>query len=124
MENGKSINDGGWIKYKTGVLILEGEYIKLKSMSSEFHYPDSNDELVYVIGSSASPSSINLIKSKTYSQAYFKNYSDIFYFMTYNNVSDFISGYSNSTTSDYHNIGGVQVKIISEFPFEFLDEIE
>ena len=44
--------------------------------------------------------------------------------MTYYNISDFTSRYPTSTTSDYHNIGGVQVKIISEFPFEFLDEIE
>ena len=44
--------------------------------------------------------------------------------MTYNNASDFTSGYSTTTTSDYHNIGGVEVKINTESPFEYVDEVE
>jgi len=115
---------GGWYKYPMGALILDGSYLKLKSFAAEFHFHTSNDEKSYIGDASVDPKEKTLIETKTYTQAYFKNYSDEFYFMTYNNASDFTSGYSNVTTSDYKSIGGVQVHINKESPFEFIDDVE
>ena len=69
LENGSPAHEtnpsGTWIDYKMGALILENEYIRLKSMSSQFHYTTSNDELVYVFEcSSASPKTVDLKKRK------------------------------------------------------------
>ena len=44
--------------------------------------------------------------------------------MTYNNISDFLSGYSLITTSDYNEIGNVTFHINEESPFEFFEELE
>ena len=66
--------------------------------------------------------------NKIHNQAYFTNsdsYND-FYFISYNNVSDFSCGYTTSSfdNSDYNNFGGVQIKLYSDSPFEFVDEVE
>ena len=124
LENGEQNYEGdNWKKYKMGAIILESNYLKLKSYMAEFHPHDQNDDKVYIFDSStANPLSINLTSAKKYSQAFFKNDSDEFYFFTYNNVSDFISGYSSVTTNDYSNIGNVRSEINQESPFEFVDE--
>ncbi len=57
-------------------LILENNYIQLKGFNAQFHYHDSDDELVYIYDAeNVNTLSINLIEAKKYSQAYFKNYS-------------------------------------------------
>ena len=66
-----------------------------------------------------------LIESKEYSLGYFSNYSNDFYYITYNDVNDFSSGYSSSTVSGnsfYSNV----VTVINNYtsPFSFLDEVE
>ena len=126
LENGDEYIDGnGWKNYQMGALILENNYLKLKSLMAQFHYHYSNYELIYIYNSiDVNPLSINLTEAKKYTQAYFNNYSDEFYFYTYNSISDFISGYSNVTTSDYTNLDNVQFHINSKSPFEFLDEAE
>ena len=106
-------------------LILENNYLKLKSFMSEFHPHNTNDDLVYIYDAkNINPVSIDLIEAKKYTQAYFKNYSDEFYFYTYNDLSDFTSGYSTTTTSDYTSIGNVAFHINSNSPFEFVDEAQ
>ena len=126
MENGNEYKDGNnWKIYKMGALILENNYLKLKSLMAQFHYHNSYDELIYIYNStSVNPSSIDLIEPKKYTRAYFKNNSDEFYLYTYNNISDFISGYSNVTASVYINLDNVQFHINSKSTFEFLDEAE
>jgi hypothetical protein len=123
LENGNQNKDSSnnWYKYPMGALILDGSDLKLKSFEAEFHYHNSDDQKVYIETANKEKT---LIETKNYTQAYFKNYSDEFYFMTYNNASDFTSGYSNVTTSDYKSIGGVQVHINKESPFEFIDDVE
>ena len=44
--------------------------------------------------------------------------------MAYNNASDFTSGYSKTTTEDYHSIADVEIHLNSESPFEFIDEVK
>ena len=65
-----------------------------------------------------------LIESKEYSLGYFSNYSNDFYYISYNNVNDFSSRYSSSTVSGnsfYSNV----VTVINNYtsPFSFLDEV-
>ena len=66
-----------------------------------------------------------LIQAKKYSQAIFNNYTNDFYYFTYNNISDFSSGYSNQTVMgiDYYSIN---VDVVNNYtsPFEFIDEVE
>ena len=68
----------------------------------------------------------SLIDAKTYSQGYFNNYTNDFYYITYNNISDFTCGYSTSTVSgsDYYSISGVSVSNNVDTPFEFIDDVE
>ena len=56
--------------------------------------------------------------NKKYNQAYFTDsdsYND-FYFISYNNVSDFSCGYTTSSfsNSDLNNFGSVSIKLYSE----------
>ena len=122
LDNGETCGNN---RYKMGALILKDNYLKLKSFMSEFHCHSETDNLVYIFDSeNVNPVTMDIIEVKQYTQAYFKNYSDEFYFYTYNDISDFTSGYSNVTTNNYHSIGNVQVKINSKSPFEFIDEAQ
>ncbi|MBO6243387.1 MAG: hypothetical protein J6O41_02310 [Clostridia bacterium] len=94
LENGETYKDSNnnWKNYNMATLILDSNFLKLKSFMAQFHTHDQTDNLVYVFDSTtANPLTINLIEAKQYSQAYFKNYSNEFYFYTYNNISDFTS---------------------------------
>ena len=66
-----------------------------------------------------------LITSKEYSQGYFKNTSNDFYYITYNNANDFSSGFSNKTVEgmDFYS-SNVEVINNDKSPFEFIDEVE
>ena len=65
-----------------------------------------------------------LIEAKTYSKGYFNNYTNDFYYITYNNISDFTSGHSTSTVLSYDDISPVIVSNNYNSPFEFLEEVE
>ena len=65
-----------------------------------------------------------LIEAKTYSKGYFNNFTNDFYYITFNNISDFNSGFSTSTVSDYSNINPVSVSNNYNSPFEFLEKVE
>ena len=66
LENGGDHKDGtDWKKYKIGALILESNYLKLKSLMSEFHSHEQKDDLIYIYDSSnVDPLSISLIEAK------------------------------------------------------------
>ena len=75
---------------------------------------------------SRSPNKIkNLIQAKEYSKAIFNNYTNDFYYFTYNNASDFSSGFSNKTvnSSNYYT-NDVEVNNNLNTPFEFIDAVE
>ena len=77
------------------------------------------------------PGGTNLItEAKAYTQAYFdKDDSNYFYFFTYNNVSDFVSGYYQISinTANYDKDGAITFnsrKDNTESPFSFIDNVE
>ena len=67
-----------------------------------------------------------LYLAKNHTQGYFNNYTDHFYFITYNDVSDFVSGYSTvaNTWPNLYTTSSIQVNINELSPFEFSDEVE
>ena len=104
-------------QYAFMALVKSEDYIKLIGTYLRF-----NDD------SQSMDSSKNLIKAKKYSQGYFNavyENNEIYYF-TYNNISDFCSGYSTSTVTspNYNDISGVNVQNNCDSPFEFGDEME
>ena len=79
--------------------------------------------------SKANEKNKTLIKSKAYSQGYFNNFTNNFYYITYDNISDFTSGYSTKTVSgNEYNPSDIDntIKISNNYntPFEFLNEVE
>ena len=66
-----------------------------------------------------------LIDAKTNSQGYFNNYTTDFYYITYNSISDFNSGYSTKTVdhSNYYS-NDVAVSNHEKSPFEFFNNVE
>ena len=69
----------------------------------------------------------NLTSAKTNSQGYFNNYTNHFYFITYDDISDFISGFStvaNDDGSNLYTISRIIYTLNSISPFEFSDVVE
>ena len=64
----------------------------------------------------------NIIKALNYSNLYFNVYTDNFYFMTYNDISDFICGYFNETNEILiDNIEKIHPIINNGTPLEFIE---
>ena len=68
----------------------------------------------------------NLTSAKTYTQGYFNNYTNHFYFITYNDNSDFVSGFSTKANegSNLYTTSGIEYTLNENSPFEFSDEVE
>ena len=65
-----------------------------------------------------------LIEAKTYSKGCFKNNTNDFFYITYNDISDFSSGYSTKTVSgEAYYDNNVEVANNYSSPFEFVDEV-
>ena len=111
---------GRWITYPMLSLVLHENAIKLMGLTAEFK--NEKDGYKYYIYKTNEK---KLIDNKSITQAYFKNNSNDFFFITYNNATDFTSGYSkNYNPSNYHDTSNPPFEINSESPFEFLDEVE
>ena len=67
-----------------------------------------------------------LTDAKKYSQVVFQNYSDNFYFFTYNNVSDFTCGYTSQYADKnyYHDVSKYEIVKYSESPLIFEGNVE
>ena len=76
--------------------------------------------------SRAEDMSKELIPIKAHSQAYFSDSSNDFYYFTYDDVSNFSSGYSTSTYGSNIDYTVDPVSVSNNFttPFEFLNEVE
>ena len=99
------------IIYSDNYLILRGSSLIMKSDK--------------VIDKDDIGKTLNLIKAQNYSQAFFTSDYNFYYF-TYNDVSDFLGGYSTRgvSSTDYSDITNVD-KINHKFsPLEFLHEVE
>ena len=73
----------------------------------------------------------DLFKLKKNTRAYFHvyDYNNDFYYFTYNNIFDFLSGYSTKSipttdSPDYNDISQVTFVNNEKSPFEFLNEVE
>ena len=67
---------------------------------------------------------VKLADSKAFTSAYFDLNSDFYYFFTYDNASNFISGY-NTEDFDFNGINNFNAKVLNEeSPLEFIDEVE
>ena len=65
-----------------------------------------------------------IIKAKKYSYAFFDNKNDYFYFMTYNSVYDFQSGYYNDTEEiAYDSLKNLNIIYNLINPLEFIEEV-
>ena len=65
-----------------------------------------------------------LIEAKKYSQANFLSDTNDFFYFTYNNISDFSSGFSTKTVvGQNYFTNDVEVKNNYNSPFEFIDEV-
>ena len=120
-------DDTQWYKHKMMGIILDNNIIKLQSMSAEFKPTDFQEtEKIFIYNSNANPNYKELATNKGNTQAYFEYNSNHFYFFTYNNASDFISGYSTSTITgdNYHDLSNVNIHVNDESPFDFVDEVE
>ena len=63
-----------------------------------------------------------LFQSLSYSNSYFNLYNYNFYFMTYNSISVFTSGYYNGSEEiTMENIGKIKVSLNNRTPLEFID---
>ena len=119
--------DTTWKEYKMAALVLDSNNLKLKGYKAKFETKDdkTQNNNFYIYGGGGE---YTLTTNKKYNQAYFTDsdsYND-FYFISYNNVSDFSCGYTTCSfgNSDYNNFNSVAIKLYSDSPFEFVDEVE
>ena len=103
--------------YAMCALISWHEHINF--LATEYKFKDGKT-------SRSEDKSKELISIKNYTQAYFSNYSNHFYYFTYNTVSDFSTGYSTRTFDGniYYSVDPIEVQNNYTTPFEFLNEVE
>ena len=67
-----------------------------------------------------------ITEAKKYSQVVFQNYSDNFYFFTYNNITDFTCGFSEeyADKDNYHNVSKYKIIVFNESPLYFKENVE
>ena len=113
----KNKEDSNTNPYPFLAIVKENNYLKLLGTSIGFE--NSNG-----IGREQDQKK-DLIEAKKYSQGYFGNTTTNFYYMTYNEISDFISGYSEQPPPDNtFSIDSVTFKNNEKSPFEFFDDVE
>ena len=96
---------------KNGNLVLSGAKVDINKDSGSF--ANKGNEKSNVI-----------VQAGKYSQAYFVDNTNKFYFLTYNNVSDFSCGYSISDISDFYEVEDYSFEIFSDSPLAFTDDVE
>ena len=92
-------------------LALIGKVAVLKSDKRDYFTPDESMK-------------IDICSIKKYTQAYYSNSSNSFYYITYNDINDFISGYVSTTNTDItiNNYNWADIKKNNESPFEFIEK--
>jgi hypothetical protein len=113
-----------WVNnpYPFMALVKKDDYLQLISASYDFSSTITQQKIA---------NNKKLLEIKQYTQAYFNNFhfNNSFFFFTYNDLSDFTSGYSiNSVVNEDHvnytNIGSVTFATNLDSPFDFIDEVE
>ena len=102
--------------YKMMAFLKDGNYLRLGALK------------IYLKNDVQQKSNVNSLSTKhqfelkTYSEGFFRNYTDLFYFMTYNNISDFTTAFTTDVASDYSEIDTMEMKTNSLPDFEFLED--
>ena len=98
---------------KDGNLVLSGAKIDINKDSGSF--ANKGNEKSNIITTAGQ-----------HSQAYFVENSHYFYYLTYNDVSDFSCGYSNEEILEYYNVDveGYTFTKHSDSPLAFTDDVE
>ena len=67
-----------------------------------------------------------ITEAKNYTQVVFQNYSDNFYFFTYNNASDFTCGYTKeyADKDNYNNVSKYDIVVYDKSPLNFENDVE
>ena len=103
--------------YNICALVKKDNYIQF--IGSKFKLNDKNNV------EKSTDLNKTLIEAKANSLGYFRNGSNDFYYITYNDVNDFSSGFSTSTVSgEEYYTDNVQVSNNYTSPFSFIDEVE
>ena len=106
-------------------LIKEDNSLKLKCYKVKFESKYDKRDGIQIYGEG---SSVILTTSKKYNQAYINPGSTLneFFFISYNDVSDFTCGYSTKGfyTDNYFYLNHVTFSTSSDSPFDFVDEVE
>ena len=107
--------------YAFMAIIKDNNYIKLFGSKYKF-----NDDGEISLDTSTSSTPLNLIESKSNTKAYFDSGNTTnFYYFTYNDASDFSSGYSTKPPgNDYAVSDSVTYKNNERNPLKFFDEVE
>jgi hypothetical protein len=92
---------------------LIGKVIYLKTDSKNQYTPQESQNLV-------------IYKIKKYTQAYYSNFTNSFYFITYDDIYNFVSGYvitenTDKTVNNFNWANGLKINNISS-PFEFIEK--
>ena len=118
-------NTENYREYSMNAIILESNYVRLKGYKVKF---ESKHDQRNGIQINQQGSSKDLTPSKKYNQAYISQLGSLynFYFISYNNNSDFTCGYSTNgiKTNNYHDFSEISIESFSDSPFEFIDEVE
>ena len=97
-------------------LIKDNNYIKIFGSKYKF----SNDGISLDVNTT-----IELLESKSNNKGYFNTENNTFYYFSYNNISDFSSGYSTTPPGDDYLISSeITFRKNTRNPFEFFDEVE
>ena len=114
-----------FVEYQMNGLIKENNNLKLKCYKVKFESKYDKRDGIQIYGEG---SSVILTTSKKYNQAYINPGSTLneFFFISYNDVSDFTCGYSTKGfyTDNYFYLNHVTFSTSSDSPFDFVDEVE
>ena len=119
----KDEKNPGYNTYQMLAILNEENNIRLVNLA---YFLEQGDDKQYV----KSYVRQGIIEKRIHTQAYFKNKGDerYFYYLTYNDINDFKTGYSTSPikiSDDYYNIiGKVHIKFNDNPHFEFFDNME
>jgi len=117
-------NNGENYKYRFPILLKDGNYLKIVASSLVMNYGSGNVDKNDVGGNK------EIIEAKNYIQACFdKDNNNNFYYFTYNDISDFSSGYYDISldTTNYANNNAISInnyKQNTNSPLSFIDNVE
>ena len=119
----QGINDYKWTtdkyndKYKMIAILIKNNKIYLKDLYFSINQNDNN------FSYDENKENIIIEELKSHFNLLFNNGNYDFYWINYNNNSDFTSGFSFNSVINANDIGNIQININENSPIEFLDDV-